>query len=92
VSAFLALGLFLMAPNPAAQSPGIQITIQDRVIELPFLPEGGAQARAEYGPLCPRIETGLQDLERDLDGIYAALRPEGPSGASWPPCCTMNLA
>ncbi len=81
---FLVLGLLLGAPAtppPGPRAVGIEITVQDRAIELPFLPEGVAQARAAYGPLRPRIETALQDLERDLAGIYAALRPEGPSAA-----------
>lgn len=78
------LGLLLGAPTaspPESKVAGIEITVQDRAIELPLLPERVSVARAGYGRMRIRIESALQDLERDLTGLYAALRPEGPSAA-----------
>jgi hypothetical protein len=76
----LSLILLRQIPSrPVAKAPGIEIVIQDRAIELPLLPEGVEQARAGFVKIRPDITTALQDLERDLEGIYAALAREGPS-------------
>jgi len=84
MSVTLVLGLFLLAQTPqqpAAKPSGIEVTVQDRAIELPLLPESVEEARTGFPKMRPRVTTAIQDLERDLAGLYTTLAPEGPSGA-----------
>lgn len=78
------LSLLLMGqvpPQAPAKAPGIEVMVQARAIELPLLPERVDEARAGFSKMRPQIATAIQDLERDLTGLYAALAPEGPSAA-----------
>jgi len=82
MTAGFGLGLILMLPAlspPREKAPGLEITIQDRAIELPSLPESVEEARAGYKSMRPRLAEALQNLERDLRELRATLAQGGPS-------------
>ncbi len=65
--------VFSMAERPLPpKPPGEKIVVQDREILIPLVPASAKQAHAEYGKVVPRIREGIQDLERELEGLLAS--------------------
>jgi len=84
MSILLAFFLSTQTPPPPAPSAATsEVAVQARAIELPPLPSSLAEARSEFPKVQPRIAAAIQDLERDLTGIYATIAPEGPSATSY---------
>lgn len=84
MSILLAFLLSTQAPPPPAPSASAsEVAVQARAIELPLLPSTLAEARREFPKVQPRITAAIQDLERDLTGLYATLASDGPLATSY---------
>lgn len=81
--------LFLLAtaiqpPQPQARPvPSANITVSERFIYLPHLPETLAKAHQEFGSLRTNFPEGLKDLERTLQGLYATPQANLPLPSSF---------
>ncbi len=80
---FFALLLSIQASPSVSPPAPSEVAVQARAIELPLLPSSLEEARTEFPKVQPRIAAAIQDLERDLTGLYALLAAEGPSAATY---------
>jgi len=73
----------LLSTQPLPSVPPSVVAVQARAIEMPLLPSSLAEARTEFPKMQPKIAAAIQDLERDLMGLYATLAAGGPSAAAY---------
>ena len=82
--ACLVLALHPSAPPRVPPAPPTsEVTVSERIIQLPSLPENIEKAHAEFGPIRSGLTEGLQDLERTLIKLYACPEAGIPLPASF---------